>query len=339
MTNPYDRKLRELMGHEILSQLANPNVTDIMLNPDGKLWIDTFDGMKLAGQILDRDRIYNIICTVATMMETIVNASSPAIRGEIPFVFENKQEKRLRFQGAIPPIVDKPCFTIRVPASQVFTLSNYVEAEILDASQAGLIRASVEQRKNILVAGSTGSGKSTLLNAILSFMSEENPSERIITIEDTFELNFTVLNKLAFRTSDERDANKLLMDTLRHRPDRIVVGEVRGAECLTMIKAWNTGSSGVCSIHANSAVNALTRVEQLIQETAEPSPQVIASCVNIVIFIERDPLAVNGRRVSEIIEVLDYDHDKRKYVIASHRPKRRRFTDSRSFLYELIELN
>jgi P-type conjugative transfer ATPase TrbB len=231
-------------------------------------------------------------------MGETVTPDRPSVAGVLPRSGE-------RFQGVLPPLADRPIFTIRKRATIVFTLDDYVAKGILSSDGAAMIRQAVIDRKNILVAGGTGSGKTTLVNAILAEPAFK--SDRIVIIEDTKELQCPADDKVELLTKNTEPRvtmTDLLRMTLRLRPDRIILGEVRGGEALAMLKAWNTGHpGGVATIHANSAGDALHRVEDLVGESSYTVPKrSIASAINIIIHIER----VNGRpgrRVSQIVEV------------------------------------
>jgi Flp pilus assembly CpaF family ATPase len=153
-----------------------------------------------------------------------------------------------------------------------------------------MIKTAVAERKNILIAGGTGTGKTTLANAVLNEISAISPDHRIVIIEDVLELQCSVKNTVFLRTSANIDQVSLLRATLRLRPDRIVVGEVRDKSALALLKAWNTGHpGGIGTVHANSTGAALVRVGQLIQEAGVPAaPELISEAVNLVISIRRN---------------------------------------------------
>jgi type IV secretion system protein VirB11 len=201
-----------------------------------------------------------------------------------------------RFEGLLPPVSVAPCFSIRKPAKRVYTLDDYVNDRIMLPAQADALRQAVSDRKNVLVAGGTSSGKTTLANALLAEVATLN--ERVIIIEDTRELQCAAPDCVALRTkTGVVTMSDLVRSTLRLRPDRIIVGEVRGAEALDMLKAWNTGHpGGIATVHANSAVSALYRLEQLVQEVVVTVPRrLIAEAIDLVVFI-------GGRGVSRRIE-------------------------------------
>jgi type IV secretion system protein VirB11 len=202
-----------------------------------------------------------------------VHPGAPRISAELPVHGE-------RFEGLLPPIVAAPTFAIRKPAVAIFTLTDYVKAGIVTAGQAEFLRDAVAQRRNILVAGGTSTGKTTFVNALLA----EVTADRVILIEDTRELKCSAPNLVALRTKDGvASLRDLVRSSLRLRPDRIPVGEVRGAEALELLKAWGTGHPGIGTIHAGSATGALHRLEQLIQEVVVTVPRaLIAEAINVI---------------------------------------------------------
>jgi type IV secretion system protein VirB11 len=294
--------LYHALGPLIADALAQPDVVEIMANPDGTLWVDRAGvGREKVGRI-EQAAAETTIRLLASHMGETVTPDRPAVAGVLPRSGE-------RFQGLLPPLAERPVFTIRKRASIVFTLDDYVAKGILLAAGADVIRRAVDDRKNILVAGGTGSGKTTLVNAILA----EPPfkSDRIVLIEDTKELQCPAEDKVELLTKNTEPRvtmTDLLRMTLRLRPDRIIIGEVRGPEALAMLKAWNTGHpGGVATIHANSASDALRRIEDLVGEASQVIPnRSIASAINLVIFIERVS-GTAGRTVRNIVEVHGFD--------------------------------
>ena len=223
-----------------------------------------------------------------------VHPLSPRVSAELPATGE-------RFEGLLPPVVAAPTFAIRKPAVAVFTLGDYVAAGIMGAEQAAVLRSAVAKRRNILVAGGTSTGKTTLTNALLAEVAKT--ADRVVLIEDTRELQCTAPNLVALRTKDGvASLSDLVRSSLRLRPDRIPIGEVRGAEALDLLKAWGTGHpGGIGTIHAGTALGALRRLEQLIQEAVITVPRaLIAETINIVAV-----LAGRGadRRLTELARV------------------------------------
>jgi P-type conjugative transfer ATPase TrbB len=214
-----------------------------------------------------------------------------------------------RFAGQLPPVVPAPTFAIRKKAIAIFKLDEYVERAIMTAAEKRCIVAAVQAHRNILVIGGTGSGKTTLVNAIINEMVMTDPTERVVIIEDTGEIQCAAENYVQFHTSMDVNMTALLKTTLRMRPDRIVVGEVRGPEALDLLMAWNTGhEGGAATLHANNAKAGLDRLAMLISmhpDSPKPIEPLIGEAVHVVIHISR---TAAGRRVQEILEVCGYSN-------------------------------
>jgi type IV secretion system protein VirB11 len=252
------RMLRTALGPAIAGFLEDPKVVEVMLNPDGRLWIDRLsEGLSDTGERLSAADGERIVRLVAHHVGAEVHAGAPRVSAELPETGE-------RFEGLLPPVVTAPAFAIRKPAVAVFTLEDYVGAAIMTEAQADILRAAVAARRNILVAGGTSTGKTTLTNALLAEVAKTN--DRVVLIEDTRELQCAAPNLVALRTKDGVvSLSDLVRSSLRLRPDRIPIGEVRGSEALDLLKAWGTGHpGGVGTIHAGTALGALRRMEQLI---------------------------------------------------------------------------
>lgn len=284
--------LRTALGPAIAAYLEDPYVVEVMLNPDGRLWVDRLkEGLVATDDILipaDGERIVRL---VAHHVGAEVHAGAPRVSAELPETGE-------RFEGLLPPVVAAATFAIRKPAVAVFTLSDYVAAGIMTQGQAEVLRLAVEKRKNILVAGGTSTGKTTLTNALLAEVAKT--SDRVVLIEDTRELQCAAPNLVALRTKDGvASLSDLVKSSLRLRPDRIPVGEVRGAEALDLLKAWGTGHpGGIGTIHANTAIGALRRLEQLVQEAVVTVPRaLIAETIDIIAVLSGRGAA---RRLVEI---------------------------------------
>ncbi|MFM2084790.1 MAG: hypothetical protein RLY95_1608 [Pseudomonadota bacterium] len=287
--------LERAFGPQILALLQDPKIVEVMLNPDGKLWIDELGGSMSCVLQVDPIRARTILDTVAAILETVITPDSPILECELPL-------DGSRFEGLIPPLVVNPVFTIRKKALQVFTLADYVAKGIMSQAQLEVIEAAISLRQNILVIGGTGSGKTTLVNAVLEAVARIWAENRIIVIEDTRELQVKSENVVFLRTADNTDMTRLLRATMRLRPDHIVVGEVRDGSALALLKAWNTGHpGGAGTVHANHALAALIRIEQLIEEVStKPQQKLIAEAVNVVVSIARTP---TGRIVKEVLRV------------------------------------
>ena len=305
--------LRTAMGPAIAAALADPGVIEVMVNPDGSLRLDRLgEGRVLTGTRLSVADVERIIRLVASHVRVEVHSNNPVVSAELPETGE-------RFEGILPPVSTAPCFSIRKPAAKVFTLDDYIADNILSPLQAHALRRAVADRRNLLIAGGTSSGKTTLANALLAEVARLD--ERVILIEDTRELQCAAPDCVALRTKPGVvSLADLVRSTLRLRPDRIIVGEVRGPEALDLLKAWNTGHpGGIATVHANSARAALYRLEQLIQETVMAVPRrLIAEAIDYVVFIQGRGLA---RRVETIAEVtgLDANGDYQIAELAPHR--------------------
>lgn len=271
------RMLRSALGMAIAGYLEDESIIEVMLNPDGRLWIDRLSsGLIDTGETLSAADGERIVRLVAHHVGAEVHGGAPRVSAELPVTGE-------RFEGLLPPVVAAPTFAIRKPAVAVFTLDDYVVKGIMTSGQAKALRGAVSARKNILVAGGTSSGKTTLTNALLAEVAKT--SDRVVLIEDTRELQCKAPNLVALRTKDGvATLSDLVRSSLRLRPDRIPIGEVRGAEALDLLKAWGTGHpGGIGTIHAGTALGALRRLEQLIQEAVITVPRaLIAETINLV---------------------------------------------------------
>ena len=295
------RMLRTAMGSAIAAALEDPEIVEVLLNPDGSLWFDRLgsgrapSGLKLTSHDAER-----IIRLVAAHVRVEVHPGAPIVSAELPATGE-------RFEGVLPPVTRAPVFAIRKRAVGVISLAQYVLDGILTEDQALSLRQAVRERRNIVIAGGTSSGKTTLANALLQEMAATG--DRVIILEDTVELQCMADDHVPLRTKPGvASMTELVRSTLRLRPDRIVVGEVRGPEAIDLMKAWATGHpGGVATLHAGSARGALTRLEQLIQEVVVVVPRaLIAEAVDVVVFICGRGRA---RRVDEIVRVTGLDAD------------------------------
>ncbi len=291
--------LRTAMGSAIGAALADPLVVEVMVNPDGALWLDRLgEGRSDAGARLQPAEAERIIRLVASHVRAEVHAGAPTLSAELP-------ESGERFEGVLPPVAAAPCFAIRKPAARIYTLADYVADRIMAPLQADMLRRAVLDRANILVCGGTSSGKTTLTNALLAEVAR--CGERVIILEDTRELQCAAADCVALRTRPGVVSMAgLVRSTLRLRPDRIIIGEVRGGEALDMLKAWNTGHpGGIATVHANSARSALYRLEQLVQESVVTVPRrLIAEAIDLVVFIAGRG---SGRRIETIAQVSGLD--------------------------------
>uniref|UniRef100_E6VPW7 P-type conjugative transfer ATPase TrbB n=1 Tax=Rhodopseudomonas palustris (strain DX-1) TaxID=652103 RepID=E6VPW7_RHOPX len=303
------RMLRTALGPAIATFLEDPGVVEVMLNPDGRLWIDRLsEGLSDTGERLPPEDGERIIRLVAHHVGAEVHTGSPRVSAELPGTGE-------RFEGLLPPVVAAPAFAIRKPAVAVFSLDDYVGAGIMTTEQASALRAGVAARANILVAGGTSTGKTTLTNALLAEVAKT--ADRVVIIEDTRELQCAAPNLVAMRTKDGvASLSDLVRSSLRLRPDRIPIGEVRGSEALDLLKAWGTGHpGGIGTIHAGTGLGALRRLEQLIQEAVVTVPRaLIAETIDLVAVLSGRGSA---RRLSELARVEGLTPDGDYCVVAA----------------------
>jgi P-type conjugative transfer ATPase TrbB len=293
-------KLERDMGPVILAALNDPKTVEVMCNSDGRLWQERLgEGMKCIGTLRPA-QAEAIIKTVAAYHGKEVRHLKPMIEGELPI-------NGMRFAGQLPPVVLAPTFAIRKKAIAIFTLQQYVRAGIMTSEHCAVLESAVRNHLNILVTGGTGSGKTTLINAVINEMVSSDPDERICIIEDTAEIQCAAENFVQYHTSLEVPMTALLKTILRMRPDRILVGEVRGAEALDLLDAWNTGhEGGAATLHANNAHAGLMRLKSLITRNESAPADIeplIGEAVHMVVHIARAP---EGRRVQEIVEITGY---------------------------------
>jgi type IV secretion system protein VirB11 len=318
----FEAKLKRELGDTVLGLLADDRTEDILLNPDSVLWTKRMgEGFVAVGQIPPAQAA-SAMNTIAAWKGTVMNHDRPILETELPL-------DGSRFEGIISPVVQQPIFAIRLRPRRIFTLDEYELSSILThkadplnrlrgkdrfreslegLTHAEIIRAAVRAKKNILVVGSTGSGKTTLVNAILDAQAQIAPNDRVISIEDTTELQCAVKNCVDLRAVGAVTMMDCLRACMRLKPTRIVVGEVRGAEAHTMLKAWNTGHpGGAATVHANDALSGLIRLESLVAEaTAAPQQSLIAEAIDLVIFVDEEPDLAAGRKVRELALVTGY---------------------------------
>jgi len=317
-------KLRRELGDQILRLLDDNLAEDILLNPNGSLWVKRMgQGFSRIGE-MPAAQAASALGTIAAWRGTVLNHERPILETELPL-------DGSRFEGIVSPVVRQPVFAIRLRPRKIFSLADYESDGIvtdgtdplnqlrrrddfLDGvhglKHGDVIRAAIRARKNILIVGSTGSGKTTLVNALLDSLSQLTPNDRVISIEDTTELQCPVENYLDLRAVGGVTMLDCLRACMRLKPTRIVVGEVRGAEAHTLLKAWNTGHpGGAATVHANDALSGLIRLESLVAEaTSAPQQALIAEAVDLVVFVDEESAIKAGRKVREVLLVTGYSN-------------------------------
>ncbi|MEB2146565.1 ATPase, T2SS/T4P/T4SS family [Xanthomonas campestris pv. campestris] len=299
--------MKSALGGAIGELLDDPAVEEVRVNPDGRLWYAK-DGRRIChDHTLDVNTRARVIKIVADHVGEIADKDNPSFPAELP-------ETGYRFHAILPPeSPDGPTFVIRKKSNLRLTLDDYVTNGQLTQHQRDIIVKAVHARDNIVIVGGTNTGKTTFANAVLYEMGRI--TGRVITLEDTLELRVEADEVVRLRTVRNRDQitrsmTHLLRDTLRMTPDRLIVGEVRGPEVMDMLDAWNTGHpGGLCTIHANSANEALERIEDLlVQGGFLPVPRKIARTVQIIVSIGFETIEADGgqkavRRVREVLRV------------------------------------
>lgn len=293
-------KLRRDMGEPLLAALDDVRTVEIMLNADGTLWQERLGEPMRSIGFMPRAQSEAIIKTVAGYHGLEITRDHPMLEAEFPL-------DGSRFAAQLPPVVTAPTFALRKKSVALMELQDYVRSGVMTAPQQEAIATAVKEHQNILVVGGTGSGKTTLVNAIIQEMVKCDPDERIFIIEDTGEIQCSAENFVQYHTAPKVSMTELLRASLRMRPDRILVGEVRGPEALDLLMAWNTGhEGGAATLHANNAVAGLSRLAMLVsmhRDAPKDIEPLIGECVHLIVHIERSG---RGRRINQILRVNGY---------------------------------
>ncbi|MBV9576352.1 MAG: P-type conjugative transfer ATPase TrbB [Gammaproteobacteria bacterium] len=300
-------KLYRDLGDDIIQFLHDKEINEVMLNPDGKLWIDSAAKGLQFSHYVDRAQAFSIIHSVAGIHNFVVTQHVPRLEAELPF-FKAMQGER--FTAQVPPIVSAPSFTIRKKSDVIFKLDAYLASNRMTLEQADILKKLIRERKNILVSGGPGSGKTTVTNALIMEAVKCDENQRFLILEDLPELRCDAPNTVAMLTSNEVSMRGLLRAAMRMRPDRILMGEVRGAEALDMLKAWNTGCpGGICTVHANGAREALQRILDLSLEAGlnVPPVQLALQTIDAIVSVIRQQNKKGF--IQEIVRLKDYKNE------------------------------
>lgn len=287
--------LYSALGSKVREYLTDPLVTEIRINSDNRLWVNRLgEGRSFTGTFVPSEDTKRAIFAVASTVHEVCDQQHRMISAELV-------GSGARFQGVLPPLTQNPVVVIRKKAIRIFTLEDFVQQGVLSEQGRLYLKDTILNRKNILIVGGTDSGKTTFANGLLDVI--KGSHDRVVIIEDISELQCNASDVEYLRTKDGlANLRDLVRVTMRLSPDRIVIGEVRGAEALDLLKAWNTGhSGGISTVHANSAIQGLSRIEQLAQESGTyASRTMISEAVNVVVYLEK----YKGiRAVREILEV------------------------------------
>ncbi len=287
--------------------LAEPGVTDVAVNGDGRIWVDRGRGMEWVGERLEPEDARGLAVRLAGIAGRRLDEASPWVDGQLP--------SGVRLHAMLPPLVDGgPHITIRVPPGEPVSLSELRIRDMLPPEWEPVLRAVVSRRLALVVSGGTGAGKTTLLAALLGCI---DPVERLLVVEDVRELtvDHPHLVRLEARPANvegvgEVTLTMLVRQALRMRPDRIVVGEVRGAEVRELLAALNTGHEGGCgTVHANAPADVVARFEALgalAGLTPEAVRAQLAAAIDVVVHVTRDR---GGRRVASVAALFRRDGD------------------------------
>jgi type IV secretion system protein TrbB len=300
----YADMMARYLGPHIVEAFANEDVTEIYVNPqDTRVNFDTRSRGRIQSEIhMDPHRREMFLNAVASSLGRTLGADNPRIEAELPI----QEFRGSRLQGFVRPLTPGPAFNIRKPPTVIYSLDEYVEEQTITASQRTCLGRAVREHRNILIAGGTNSGKTTLANALLKEITDLFPNERIVILEDTVELQCAGIDHIALRSCPRVSLEQLLKSALRTSPNRIVVGEVRGAEALQLLDAWATGHpGGVATLHASSAAGALLRLDRLAQRAnVPPQRDLIAETVHLIVVIEGGS---TGRRITDLVTVTGLD--------------------------------
>ena len=306
----YEITLNTLMASmdAIIPLMQRDDIYEVYVNPDGRVWcLSNRTGKERTDIIMPPDDVFHVIQNVAAIDGRIIDDKDPSVDAKIP---ANKTFSMCRFHGDLPPIVERPVFNIRKHSNVVYTLEDYVKQGSMTEAQYKILMDAIHGHKNIIAAGGTGSGKTTLLNAILNEISKT--PDRIISIEDTNELQCTAEDYVAMVAAENVTMHSCVKKTLRMTPKRIVVGEVRGEEALALCTAWSTGhKGGCCTVHSNSAEETLVRLVDMTSQVANnPQPRTLANAIDIILYIRN---LDNVRWIEDIIQIDDYDDATKRF--------------------------
>lgn len=315
-TSERERLVRDIQ-HELFGLgpleplLADPTISDILVNSHSRIYIERGGKIEVTNVAFkDDEHLMRVIERIVSSVGRRIDESSPMVDARL--------KDGSRVNAIIPPLaIDGPVLSIRRFGAEPLRMNSLIENKALTRDIADMLEMCVNARLNILISGGTGAGKTTLLNALSAYISEE---QRIVTIEDSAELQLQQPHVVRLETRPpniegrgEVTQRDLVRNALRMRPDRIVIGEVRGGEAIDMLQAMNTGHDGsLTTIHANTPRDALSRLETMIQMTGmrlseRAMRQQVASALDLVLQVAR--LSDGSRRVTSISEITGMEGD------------------------------
>ncbi len=293
--------------------ILDPDISEIMVNAGSRIFVEKCGQLTaIPGITISEQALCAAVKNIARRLGDDISEAKPILDSRLP--------DGSRVAAVLPPCsIDGITLTIRKFNTRHFTMADLIENGTLSANAAEFFREKVVNRQNVLISGGTGSGKTTLLNILADSIPDD---ERILLIEDTAELNIRKTNLVRFETRREQTGmpavtiRDLLKASLRHRPDRIIVGEVRGGEAFDLLQALNTGHSGsLCTLHANSARQAVARFADCVLQSGIELPHraILANIGNSVEFIIHIARSKGRRAVSEIAAVEGFDNERSEF--------------------------
>ena len=302
----YGEMMARYLGPVIVQAFADDDVTEIYVNPqDGAVRFDTRSRGRIESDVsVAPTRVEMFLNAVATSLGVTLGADHPGLEAELPAAgFRGS-----RLQGFVPPVTRAPAFTIRKPPAVVYSLDDYVAAGVISRAQRVEFRRAVREHQNILIAGGTNTGKTTLANALLKEITDLFPTDRLVILEDTVELQCVAPDHLVLRSSPTVTLAQLVKSALRTSPTRIVVGEVRGSEALDLLDAWATGHpGGIATVHASSPEGALLRLDRLAQRAnVPPQRHLVAEAIHWIAVLEGSHAR---RRLTDLVRVDGLDRE------------------------------
>lgn len=297
--------------------ILDPEVTEVMVNGSGRVFVERHGRLEAVPDVSVREQNLRVaVRNLARALGDDISEEQPLLDSRLP--------DGSRVAAAFPPVsLGGTTLTIRKFQGRQFTAEELVRLGTLTPQALDVMRQAIEARHNVLISGGTGTGKTTLLNALTAFLP---PDDRLVVIEDTAELQLEITNLVRFEARREQSGlpavtiRDLLRATLRHRPDRIILGEVRGGEAFDLLQALNTGHSGtLCTIHANSAPQALSRFASCVLQSGIDLPyaairHAVSEGVQLLVHLERRQ---GQRRLTQLMRVERYDLATDRYELSA----------------------
>jgi type IV secretion system protein TrbB len=308
MTLSLVEKKFQIESRQILEALEDPETTEIILDCTSRLYKEVNKiGFQDIGE-MSAQKAMLFLGTIAHSLNQTISYQNPIIEGEIPYY-------NFRIAAATPPITKRPTFVIRKKSDIALSLTDFRNQGLLSEKFYKFLKSAILERKNIVIAGGVGSGKTTFANALLKEIELLTPTDRLLLIEDTRELEYSGKYATFFKTNKDLTLLKLTRLALRYRPDRLIIGEIRtGAVARDTLKSFSTGTKGgIFTIHSSSAKETLSRLEELVLEVSKNTlSNLISRAVDLIIYLERGELS-GSRSIKEAIILKGYNKINRTY--------------------------